>query len=97
MATALTTAAGVAGGMMLGNVLTNAFGSKPGATETAGKPEQAADTQTAQDNSASTQPASDSTNYDDGSSNAANYQNAGYDQPADDDFAGFDGGGDDWT
>lgn len=97
MATALTTAAGVAGGMMLGNVLTNAFASKPGATETAGKPEQAADTQTAQDNSASTQPASDSTNYDDGSSNAANYQNAGYDQPADDDFAGFDGGGDDWA
>lgn len=99
MATALTTAAGVAGGMMLGNVLTNAFGSQSGASETSGAaPAQAADTsQTAQDNSASAQPASDNTNYDDGSSNAANYQEAGYEEPVDDGFAGFDDGGDDWA
>lgn len=101
MATALTTAAGVAGGMMLGNVLTNAFGSKPGASETAGSgaaPAQADDTsQSAQDNSASTQSASDNTNYDDGSSNAANYQQASHEEPVDDGFAGFDDGGDDWA
>ncbi len=88
MATALTTAAGVAGGMMLGSVLTNAFGG--------GKADEAKPAETASNGSAPTdeaaansQTASDNTNYDDGSSNEANYQNAGYDAPHD---AGYDDG-----
>ncbi len=88
MATALTTAAGVAGGMMLGSVLSNAFGG--GSAHAATKP--AESTPQAQDNA---QPAA----YDDGSSNAANYQQAAQTEPADagydDGSSLFDGGEDD--
>ena len=100
MASALTTAAGVAGGMMLGNVLTNAFsggGHKPGEA----KPAEASST-TNQDAGANTQNAG----YDDGSSNQGNdqsnpasYQQAAQDEPVDagydDGSSTFDGGGDD--
>ncbi|HEV7259821.1 MAG TPA: DUF2076 domain-containing protein [Bosea sp. (in: a-proteobacteria)] len=98
MASALTTAAGVAGGMMLGSVLTNAFGggaakaaeAKPAADTNAGAP--------AQDNGAGAQPAA----YDDGSSNEANYQQAAHEEPVDEGYddgsSMFDGGDDDsWT
>ncbi len=86
MATALTTAAGVAGGMMLGNVLTNAFGGgKAGEAKAA---ETASNGSTPTNEAANSQTASDNTNYDDGSSNEANYQNAGY-EPQD---AGYDDG-----
>jgi len=96
MASALTTAAGVAGGMMLGSVLTNAFsGGKAGEA----KPAEAASSGSAPaDGAGNTQTASDNTNYDDGSSNEANYQNAGYDAPQDagyDDGSSFGGGDDD--
>lgn len=96
MASALTTAAGVAGGMMLGSVLTNAFsGGKAGEA----KPAEAASSGSAPaDGAGNTQTASDNTSYDDGSSNAANYQNAGYDAPQDagyDDGSSFGGGDDD--
>ncbi len=97
MATALTTAAGVAGGMMLGSVLTNAFSGGGKAGEA--KPAEAASSGSAPaDGAGNTQTASDNTNYDDGSSNAANYQNAGYDAPQDagyDDGSSFGGGDDD--
>ncbi len=87
MATALTTAAGVAGGMMLGNVLTNAFG---GGKAGEAKPAETASNGSApSDGAANSQTASDNTNYDDSSSNEANYQNAGYDAPQD---AGYDDG-----
>lgn len=98
MATALTTAAGVAGGMMLGNVLTNAFGGQKGGEAKAAEantttPEKPADT--------NTQTASDTPSYDDGSSNQANYQQAGYNEPVDDgydDGSSFGGDDDDsWT
>jgi hypothetical protein len=87
MASALTTAAGVAGGMMLGNVLTNAFGgNKAGESKPA---ETASNDSTAKDDSAGTQTASDNSSYDDGSSNASNYQQAAYEEPADE---GYDDG-----
>lgn len=97
MASALTTAAGVAGGMMLGNVLTNAFGGQKPAADTA-KASEASSTDTAKSETADTQAASDNTSYNDGSSDSANYQNAGYEAPADDgydDGSSFDDGGDD--
>lgn len=102
MASALTTAAGVAGGMMLGNVLTNAFGggSKP-ATQTASdstnSSSNAATTpQPAVDQAANAQPAADQTaqdgGYGQGYDGEAGYQNASQD----DSDPGFDdGGGDD--
>ncbi|WP_083269842.1 DUF2076 domain-containing protein [Bosea vaviloviae] len=112
MASALTTAAGVAGGMMLGNVLTNAFGGH-GAGAGAAK---ASDLNSISDSAklnpptpdatkgndaASTQNAGDNANYNDGSSNPANYQNASTDTPADDgydDGSSFAGDDDDsWT
>ena len=90
LGSALTTAAGVAGGMMLGNVLMNAFkgDSTGGATKEANAGE-----------SASAQPASDGGGgYGDGSADAANYQQAGYDEPYDDALGGdFDDGGGDWA
>ncbi len=107
MATALTTAAGVAGGMMLGNALTNAFGGgKASASES--KPADASSNTSLADSVGSnssngTQTAGDNSNYNDGSSDPANYQNANYGAPADegyDDGSSFaDGGGDDdsWT
>lgn len=96
MATALTTAAGVAGGMMLGNVLTNAFG---GGAAKAGEatPAQAAATTPEPDAAANTEQAG----YDDGSSNSANYQQAAHEEPADagydDGSSLFDGGDEDWA
>ncbi|WP_306227448.1 DUF2076 domain-containing protein [Bosea beijingensis] len=100
MASALTTAAGVAGGMMLGNVLTNAFGggSKPAAqtasdTGANSSATPAAPQQAAADQSASAQPAADQTAQDSGYSQGydgeASYQNASYDDAG----AGFDDGG----
>lgn len=93
MATALTTAAGVAGGMMLGNVLTNAFsGNKSGADQAkageSGASSDTASTASAGGDPANIQTAGDNSNYDDGSSNEANYQNASHEAP-------FDGGYDD--
>lgn len=99
MATALTTAAGVAGGMMVGSMLTNAFGGGSAKAAEA-KPADAAasppgEGTSAQDGSANTEQAG----YDDGSSNAGNYQQAAHQQPEDagydDGSSGFDGGDDD--
>jgi hypothetical protein len=102
MASALTTAAGVAGGMMLGNVLTNAFGggSKP-ATQTANDTTSSGSNaatapQPAADQAANAQPATDQTaqdgGYGQGYDGEASYQNASHD----DADPGFDdGGGDD--
>ncbi|KPF65890.1 hypothetical protein IP69_16595 [Bosea sp. AAP35] len=96
MATALTTAAGVAGGMMLGNVLTNAFG---GGAAKAGEatPAQAAATTPEPDAAANTEQAG----YNDGSSESANYQQAAHEEPHDagydDGSSGFDGGDEDWA
>lgn len=97
MATALTTAAGVAGGMMLGNVLSNAFGGgQKSGDETAKASEaNATETNAGTDNTAQAQTASDNTNYDDGSSNEANYQQASHDDGYDD-GSSF-GGDDDWA
>lgn len=93
MATALTTAAGVAGGMMLGSVLSNAFGG--GAAKAAeAKPAETTAQNEAPDSGASSQTAG----YDDGSSNEANYQPAApepMDAGYDDGSSGFDGGDDD--
>lgn len=99
MASALTTAAGVAGGMMLGNVLTNAFGggSKPAPqtasdTGASSSSSPAAPQQAAADQSASAQPAADQTaqdrGYGQGYDGEANYQNASHD----DADPGFDDG-----
>ena len=93
MATALTTAAGVAGGMMLGSVLSNAFG---GGAAKAAEAKPAETAPQGQDNAAAdAQPAG----YDDGSSNAANYQQAAQtesmDAGYDDGSSMFDGGEDD--
>ena len=93
MATALTTAAGVAGGMMLGSVLSNAFGG--GAAKAAeAKPAETTANNEAPDAGAASQTAG----YDDGSSNEANYQQAAHepvDAGYDDGSSGFDGGDDD--
>ncbi|WP_439492963.1 DUF2076 domain-containing protein [Bosea sp. (in: a-proteobacteria)] len=91
MATALTTAAGVAGGMMLGSVLSNAFGG--GAAKAAeAKPAEAAGE--ASGSGTEAQPAA----YDDGSSNGASYQQAAHgdaqDAGYDDGSSMFDGGDD---
>ncbi len=105
MASALTTAAGVAGGMMLGNVLTNAFGGHKAGAEA--KPAEAssgpgtslADSVPSDNTSSGSQLAGDSSNYNDGSSDPANYQNANNGVQADDgydDGSSFaDSGGDD--
>ena len=96
MASALTTAAGVAGGMMLGNVLTNAFGGGTAKAAEA-KPAEAGASTPAQDASANT----DQAGYNDGSSNEANYQQAAHEEPADagydDGSSMFDGGDDEWA
>lgn len=96
---ALTTAAGVAGGMMLGNILTNAFGGHGGtssatnqlAGNTSGQGDAGASTQqAAQDQGASDQSTQDRMEPD---RNDANYDTASYE----DEDPGFDdgGGGDD--
>lgn len=94
MATALTTAAGVAGGMMLGSVLSNAFGG--GSAQAAAKPTESASQ--GQDNPT---PDSQTAAYDDGSSDPANYQQAAQPEPVDagydDGSSLFDGGDDEWT
>jgi hypothetical protein len=90
MATALTTAAGVAGGMMLGNILTNAFGSKPG--------EQAAATPAADDAKTADAGTADSQSSTASGDSGQDYQPATYEDPhpyddgMDDSFA--DDGGD---
>ncbi len=86
MASALTTAAGVAGGMMLGNVLTNAFGGGKSGEAKATEPEKAADTPAKDDtNAADTQQAAyDQASYD--QANAEEPYDPGYDDgPVDDD------------
>lgn len=84
MATALTTAAGVAGGMMLGNVLTNAFGGgKAGEAQASqAKASETSNASPSQDTAANTQDAADNTPYNDGSSEPANYQQAAHEEPA---------------
>ncbi|MGX5732735.1 DUF2076 domain-containing protein [Bosea thiooxidans] len=97
---ALTTAAGVAGGMMLGNILTNAFGGHGAASSTPSQLAGNTSGQSQSDTGASSQQAA----YDQGASDQAaqdraepdrdgpNYDNANYE----DDDPGFDdGGGDD--
>lgn len=82
LASAMTTAAGVAGGMMLGNVLTNAFGLNSGSHASTA--------------STSELPAQDvSTNTSDAGQADATYQEASYDPDIDGGFDDF-GGGDDW-
>jgi hypothetical protein len=98
MATALTTAAGVAGGMMLGSALTNAFGGGSAKAAETKPDEAAASTPTpAQDASANT----DQAGYNDGSSDSANYQQAAHEEPVDagydDGSSLFDGGDEDWA
>lgn len=87
LAGALTTAAGVAGGMMLGNVLMNAFkgesGEKPAETAKA-------DETGTQNDAANAQPAADTQDY---AEPQADYHDAGYQDGGFDD--GFDGG--DWA
>ncbi len=104
MATALTTAAGVAGGMMLGSVLTNAFGGGSAKAAEANKPAEAGASTPAQDASANQDSSAntDQAGYNDGSSDPANYQQAAHEEPVDtgydDGSSMFDGGDDDsWT
>jgi hypothetical protein len=92
MASALTTAAGVAGGMMLGNVLTNAFGGGKSGEAKATEPEKAADTTAKDDTStkddtsaADTQQAA----YDQGANDQAKYDQANAEEPYD---PGYDDG-----
>lgn len=108
---ALTTAAGVAGGMMLGNILTNAFGGHGAASSTPSQLAGNTSGQSQNDTGASSQQAA----YDQGASDQASYDRGTSDQAAqdraepdrndanydtanyeDDDDPGFDdGGGDD--
>ncbi len=105
MASALTTAAGVAGGMMLGSVLTNAFsgGQGAGAAKAAegGSASETASSAASGNEAAGAQTAADNTSYDDGSSNAANYQNASHEAPVDEGYddgsSGFGGDDDSWA
>lgn len=92
MASALTTAAGVAGGVMLGNVLANAFGGGKAQASDA-KPSEAASSSANEDSKASTQNAADDTSQGAGSSDQANYQDAAHEEPYDDGYdEGFDDG-----
>lgn len=99
MASALTTAAGVAGGMVVGNMLMNAFKGESGtaqAAQAASSPS-LADSVTAEN--AKAQPASDTSASDasnDSSPNQADYQQASHDDASYEDDPGFDdAGGDD--
>lgn len=106
MASALTTAAGVAGGLVLGNVLTNAFGgSSAKAATPAAESTQAKDDTTKNDSAsgdtdsqtAYDQGATDQRAYDQGQSDQQSYDQADQDEPYDpnyDDGMGDDG---DWT
>lgn len=96
MASALTTAAGVAGGVMLGNVLTNAFGGgKAQASEA--KPAEAAGSAATEESKASTQNAADDPRQDAGPSDQASYQDAAHEEPYDGGYdEGFDDG-DSWV
>lgn len=100
MASALTTAAGVAGGMVAGNMLMNAFGGNKSGSEA--KPAEAAqaadnkdtsqtndagkDTQTAADQQPAAEPQQE-----------PSYQDANYDDGSYDDGSGGFGGDDDWA
>jgi len=104
MASALTTAAGVAGGMVVGNMLMNAFGGGHGAAQAAqsASTSSLADSVTAGNVADTAQPASSSwgsgdTDYNDGSSDPANYQQAADDTPMEDDDPGFGGDDDSWV
>lgn len=112
MASALTTAAGVAGGMMLGNVLSNAFGggaakaATPVAESTQAKDDTAKD-DTANNDSANgdtdsqqaayDQGASDQRAYDQGQSDQSSYDQANNDEPYDPDYDDGMGDDGDWT
>lgn len=78
--TAMATAAGVAGGVVLGNVLMNAFGGDKAAAQTANKPDPAADT-------ASISPPERPAEF---AETQPSYQPASHE-----DAGGFDSGGDD--
>ncbi|PZU83544.1 MAG: DUF2076 domain-containing protein [Chelatococcus sp.] len=107
MASALTTAAGVAGGMVVGNMLMNAFSGSHGAAQAAGTAAASgtsslADSVTAGNVADTAQPASSgwgsgNTDYNDGSSDPANYQQAADDTPVEDDDPGFGGDDDSWV
>ncbi|MFD2251112.1 hypothetical protein FHS82_000263 [Pseudochelatococcus lubricantis] len=94
LASAMTTAAGVAGGLLIGNVLANAFGLNGGAQAADAGAASSANDASAQDASAQDTSAQDTAD----AGNDATYQDASYDESADggfDDFGG--GGGDDWV
>jgi uncharacterized protein len=91
MATALTTAAGVAGGMVVGNMLMNAFKGPSAATGA---------TQANNSGGAAGEPASQTASLSDQSANgttdaSSNYSEASYNEPAAD--YGADDGGDEWA
>ena len=109
MASALTTAAGVAGGMMLGNVLSHAFSGGSGAASSLANSvtgfgsgasgqtaayDQGAKDQAAYDKGADDQARVDQAS-DDRSSQSPALEQANYDQGYADDDAGFDNGADD--
>ena len=96
MASALTTAAGVAGGMMLGNVLTNAFGG--GKSADAAKPaETASATDAAKPDAGATETASTPAAADSAAAgeSAPAYQPASYEEPMDPGYDDGSFGGDD--
>jgi hypothetical protein len=91
LASAMTTAVGVAGGLVLGNVLANAFGLNGGSAEAASDPASAAAEEPA------TQDTADAGEFETGHDDAT-YQDASYDESLDGGFDDFsDGGGDDWA
>jgi uncharacterized protein len=94
MATALTTAAGVAGGMVVGNMLMNAFSGGHGAGSHSSGTSQANNSA-----SAASEPASQTAALSDQSSGtneaASGYSEASYEEPEAD--YGSDSGGDDWA
>lgn len=102
MASALTTAAGVAGGLVLGNVLTNAFGggaAKAATPTPAATPEstQAKDDTAGKDDSAAGGTDTQQAAYDQGAADQADYDQANQDEPYDPNYDDGMGGDDDWT
>jgi hypothetical protein len=103
MASALTTAAGVAGGLVLGNVLTNAFGggsAKAAAPTPAPESTQAKDDSAGKDDSSKgdSTPESQQAADDQGADDQAPYDQANFDEPYDPDYDDGNGGDDgDWT
>lgn len=94
LASAMTTAAGVAGGMLVANALSSAFGGGHGGSGlfSGASQSSASNTQAAYDSGAKDQAA-----YDQGANDQAKYDNASVDNASYDEDADLDGGGDDWA